>query len=160
MPKECYNESASLHVITAYPHRSLEQYSTIKGIWSAGSYFFKKIVVFDISCKLSPQEEIKKNIFNCHQFFTHHAMQLIARLYHMSPLFSLQLKDQLTNNKMYCLELPGTPKSLESHTPTSEDLPPYDTPPLSASHSSKEDCFNGILFFCWLAQYLVYNILF
>ena len=59
--------------------------------------------------------------------------------------FALQLKDQLTSSKMYCLELPGTPKSLESHTPTSEDLPPYDTPPLSASHSSKEDCFNGIL---------------
>lgn len=70
--------------------------------------------------------------------------QLEAQEQHSNKLDGeiFELKEQLSNNKMYCLELPGTPKSLESHTPTSEDLPPYDTPPPSASHSSKEDCFH------------------
>lgn len=70
--------------------------------------------------------------------------QLEAQEHHSNKLDTeiLELKEQLSNNKMYCLELPGTPKSLESHTPTSEDMPPYDTPPPSASHSSKEDCFH------------------
>ena len=56
----------------------------------------------------------------------------------------LQLRDQLAHSRIYSLDLPSTPKSLDSPTPTSDDLPPYDTPPPSATDSSKEDCYIGM----------------
>ncbi|KAL4221609.1 hypothetical protein ACF0H5_019866 [Mactra antiquata] len=54
----------------------------------------------------------------------------------------LELRDQINQSRLYTLDLPCTPKSMDSHTPTSDELPPYDTPPPSANDSSKEECFH------------------
>ncbi|XP_060597921.1 kazrin-like [Ruditapes philippinarum] len=54
----------------------------------------------------------------------------------------IELREQIAQSRLYTLDLPSTPKSLDSHTPTSDDLPPFDTPPPSANDSSKEECFH------------------
>ncbi|XP_053379298.1 kazrin-like isoform X2 [Mercenaria mercenaria] len=61
---------------------------------------------------------------------------------HIQKLELELTEDQITQSRLYTLDLPSTPKSMDSHTPTSDDLPPYDTPPPSANDSSKEDCFH------------------
>lgn len=60
------------------------------------------------------------------------------------PVFILQIKENLSSQSKlgYNLSLPNTPNSVGSITPNSEDLPPYETPPPSANHSSKDQSFN------------------
>ncbi|XP_052284093.1 kazrin-like isoform X3 [Dreissena polymorpha] len=54
-----------------------------------------------------------------------------------------ELREQVHHGTQYSLELPCIPKSLDSPSPTSDELPPYDTPPPyhGSNDSSKEDCF-------------------
>lgn len=45
----------------------------------------------------------------------------------------------------YTLHVPSTPPTIRSTTPNSEDLPPYETPPLSANITNNNDSsFDGI----------------
>ncbi|KAL3861124.1 hypothetical protein ACJMK2_007193 [Sinanodonta woodiana] len=53
----------------------------------------------------------------------------------------VMLKEHLSSNgTRLSFDFPDTPKSMESAT-TSDDLPPYETPPSSANHTSKEEYF-------------------
>ncbi|WAR15658.1 KAZRN-like protein [Mya arenaria] len=53
----------------------------------------------------------------------------------------IELRDQIANSQMYRMDCSSTPKSIDCHTPTSDDLPPYETPPPYGNDSSKEECF-------------------